>query len=303
MEPMIGKAPEAGTGPLVKESGSQTFVKDVIEASKTQPVIVDFWAPWCGPCKQLGPILEREVQRAGGAVRMVKINIDQNQSLAQQLKVQSIPAVYAFKDGRPVDGFVGALPESQVKSFIARLTGGKGTGAAIDEALDQAKVLLDSGDHAGAGEIYSQVLAHEEGNPRALAGLARCLMAQGETEDANALIDGLSAELAGHAEITSVKAALALIVAAPAAEETAALRARLEANPLDHQARLDLATALFASGQREEAIDQLLELFRRDRKWNEEAARTQMVKFFEALGHTDPLTVQGRKRLSSLMFS
>jgi len=305
-EPLIGGGPGGGAAAAaaVKDVTTASFMAEVVDASFDQPVIVDFWAPWCGPCKQLGPILEKVVRGANGAVRMVKLNIDENPEIAQQMRIQSIPAVYAFKDGRPVDGFVGALPESQVKQFVQRLGGGGGGPSPVDEALAMAKEAVQTGDHASAVALYSQILQHEPEHIEALGGLARALVARGELDQAQQALARVPKESANHADIVAARAALELAEQAQKAMGSAGkLRARLEQNPDDHEARLELATALFGSGEREAAIEELLTLFRRDRKWNEEAARKQLVKFFEAMGPTDPLTLSARRRLSSLMFS
>ena len=294
----------AGAGQLIKDTDTATFVQDVLEASMTVPVVVDFWAPWCGPCKTLGPLLERLVTEARGAVRLVKVNVDRNQDLASQMRVQSIPAVYAFKNGRPVDGFVGAVPDSQVKAFLQRLTGGGQAGApGLDEVLAEAKDLLAAGEAEAALQIYQEILAAEPGHPQATAGSLRCLMALGATAEARRLLEALPADLAKLPDIASVRTALDLAEQAGRAGPSAELRRALAANADDHQARFDLAMAYYAGGEREAAVEELLELFRRNRAWNEDAARKQLVKLFEAFGPTDPLTVSARKRLSSLMFA
>ena len=307
MEPLLGlgQAPAGAVAP-VKDVGQKEFMAEVIDASKEVPVIVDFWAPWCGPCKTLGPMLEKAVAATKGKVRMVKVDIDKNQALAAQMRIQSIPAVYAFKGGRPIDGFVGALPESQIKQFVQRLAAAGGPTEednVIEEALGQAKDLLDAGNHAAAGNLYAQILQHDPENPQAIAGHLRCLIKAGNAGEAREILKELPPEIAKNPEIVAVAATLEIAESGAKAGATQPLRDRVAADPADHQARFDLAMALFAEGQKEPAVDELLELFRRDRKWNEGAARAQLVKFFEAFGPTDPLTIAGRKRLSSLMFS
>jgi putative thioredoxin len=304
MEPILSAAKANGGADLVKDTDINGFMADVIEASRKVPVIVDFWAPWCGPCKTLGPALEKAVKQANGAVRMVKINIDDNPEIAQQMRIQSIPAVYAFKGGRPVDGFVGAIPDSQIKQFIQRLAGGAAAPSPIDQALEQAKAALAANDAGTASALFAQILAHEPDNLAAATGLARCYVMAGDTEQAKQIIDALPKEAATDPEVQQVRAALDLAKqSAEASGQTAELQGKVARDTADHQARIDLAVALFGSGQQEAAIDQLLESFKRDRKWNDEAARKQLLKFFEALGPTHALTVGGRRRLSSLMFA
>jgi putative thioredoxin len=305
MEPIINGQIGAGNAALIKDSNSANFAVDVIEASAEVPVIVDFWAPWCGPCKELGPILERVVSAAGGAVRLVKVNIDENQDLAQQMRIQSIPAVYAFKGGQPVDGFMGAVPESQIKEFVERLVGPDAIQPTpVEQALEQAQAALDGGDHGTAGAIYGQVMKHEPANVTAVAGLTRCLVMAGELAEARQILESLPQESHDAADVAAARAALDLAEkAGEAVGQTEELRARLEQNPDDAQARYDLAMGLYAAGEQEEAIDELIELVRRNRQWDEEAARKQLVQIFEALGHTHELTVAGRRRLSSVLFS
>jgi putative thioredoxin len=290
---------EAG---VVKDSDTRSFMQDVIQASRDQPVIVDFWAPWCGPCKQLGPILERVVRNAGGKVRLVKINIDENPELAQQLRIQSIPMVYAFSQGQPVDGFAGALPESQIKAFVERLAGPLGP-APEEVAIEQAKQLAEAGQLDRAARVYERILDAEPGNPEALAGLARARIGLGRLASARELLEQVPKEHANHVEVDGARAALSLAEEAGALPDPTALTARLLADENDHAARLDLATALFLRGQIEPAIDHLLTIIRKDRDWQDQAARKQLIKFFEALGPKHPATLGGRRKLSAVLFS
>jgi putative thioredoxin len=308
MEQLIGMgAPAPAAGSVIKESNTENFVADVIDASHDAPVIVDFWAPWCGPCKQLTPTLEKVVREARGAVRLVKINTDENQELAAQMRVQSIPAVFGFVKGRPVNGFAGAQPESQVKAFVQRLVqsaGGQVGPSPVEQALEQAEEALARNDAGTASAIFAQVMAHDPKNAAAIAGLAKCHIGAGNFAEARKVLERANGDLATNAAIAAARTALELAEQSKqSASQTGELRHRLEQNPNDHQARLDLAMALYGGGQREQAIEELLEVIRRDRRWNEEAARKQLVKLFEALGPTDPLTIAARRRLSSLLFA
>jgi putative thioredoxin len=292
------------SGAHVKDVSIETFARDVLEASREVPVIVDFWAPWCGPCKQLGPALEKAVNAAKGAVRMVKINVDDNPEIAQQLRIQSIPTVYAFKNGQPVDGFQGALPESQVRAFVEQLAGGHGGADHTAEVLAAADEAFAAGDLAMAAQAYGHVLQDEPGHPKAVAGLARCYLKSGDLERARSTLKLVRPDGAGDEAVRAVEAELGLAEnASKVSGDLAALKAKVEADPKDHQARYDLALALDAGGDRDGALDQLLELVRRDRKWNDEAARKHLVTLFEAMGPTDPRTVAARRRLSSILFS
>jgi len=296
-----GKAAGAPAGDLIKDGTDASFVADVIEASKTQPVIVDFWAPWCGPCKQLGPSIEKAVAAAKGAVKLVKIDIDKNPAYAGQLRVQSIPAVFAFEGGRPVDGFMGALPDSQVKAFVERLAkAGAGGGSEVDELLELAKESLAMNDLGGAAQAYAQILQAEPENAKALGGLARLYLQNGDAERAKEIL-AMAPEGARDADLDSVRAALALAEAAPS--ETAEFEKRLAADADDHEARLELAKALAGSGRMEEAADHLLSIIERDREWNDQAARKQLLQVFEAAGSMSEVAKQGRRRLSAILFA
>lgn len=304
--PAAGAVP--GTDDVVMDSSDRAFMADVIEASMKTPVIVDFWAPWCGPCKQLGPILEKTVRAAKGKVRMVKIDTDKNPMIASQLRVQSIPAVYAFFQGRPVDGFVGGQTESQVKAFVDRLVqaaGAAGGGAddGLEAALEQAKALLEGDQPAAAADIYAQILEADPECAPAYAGLVKALIAAEQFDDAKGMLGDVPAAIAKDKEIAAAKAALDVALQAQNAGPIPELMEKLAQDKNDHQTRFDLAMALFAAGKREAAVDELLEIVRRDRTWNDDGARKQLVKFFEAFGHMDPLTVATRKRLSTILFS
>jgi putative thioredoxin len=298
------RAPDAKDPDLIRDGSDATFMADVIDASQTVPVIVDFWAPWCGPCKTLGPALEAAVREAKGKVRLVKIDVDRNPMVAGQLRVQSIPAVFAFVGGQPVDAFMGALPASQIKAFIDRIVAMGGGDDGLEAALDEAETLLEEGAVADAAQVFAAVLGEEKENLRAIAGLARCHLALKEVEKAKAILALAPKDKAPDPLIAGVAAQIALIEeSAAAAGAAGALEARLAADPNDHQARYDLAMARVAEGDHAGAIDTLIELFRRDREWNEGAARTQLFKLFDSLGPKSELAQKGRRRLSSLIFS
>jgi putative thioredoxin len=297
-----GQAAPATTDNLVSDTTAQTFMKDVIEESRTRPVLVDFWAPWCGPCKTLTPTIEKVVRAAKGKVKLVKMNIDEHPQVAQQLGIQSIPTVFAFVNGQPVDGFMGALPENQVAAFIERIAG-KNEGGSIAEVVKTADEMLAAGDAAGAAEVYAQILAEESDNIAALAGLTRAHVEAGNVEAAKQTLGLVAKGKENDPLVAAARAALELKEKAASVGDLSGLEAAVAANEKDHQARFDLAVALNASGKREEALDHLLMIIRRDRKWNDEAARKQLLQFFDAWGPTDEMTLQGRRKLSSLLFS
>jgi putative thioredoxin len=286
---------------LIKNTTTKDFLRDVIEASREVPVLVDFWAPWCGPCRQLTPILEKAVRAAKGAVRLVKLNIDEHPQIPGQMGVQSIPAVFAFQDGRPVDGFMGTLPESRVNAFIARLIGDADGDTAAD--IEAAEEALAAGDVNAAAQLFGEVLQKDRENAQALAGLAKCYIKTGDLARAEQTLALVPPAKADSAAVASARAALELARKAPAAGEIDALRAKLAADPKDPQARFGLALALNAKGDRKGALDELLTLVAKNRSWNDDAARKQLLQLFDAWGPSDPSTVTGRQRLSSLLFA
>jgi putative thioredoxin len=303
---IIGKPARPAEGDAVKDSNMATFVADVIQASMKVPVVVDFWAPWCGPCRQLGPLIEKIVRGTGGKVKLVKVNIDepQNQPLAQQLRIQSIPAVYAFHRGQPVDGFVGALPESQIKQFVERLAGDRLAPDPLDQLVEHGKAALAENNPDAAIQAFSTALQTDPGVPAAVAGLTRAYLAKGDLRRARKTLDQAPPAIANEAEVAAAKTALTLAEEAGAASgRLAELEAKVAADGADLQARFDLALAQVGAGRREEAVDNLLGIVRRNRSWNDDAARKQLIKLFEAFGPTDPLTVDARRRLSSILFS
>jgi putative thioredoxin len=287
---------------VVKETTTQGFVKDVIEESRRQPVLVDFWAPWCGPCKQLTPVLEKAVKGAKGKAKLVKMNIDEHPSIPGQMGIQSIPAVIAFVNGQPIDGFLGALPESQVTAFIERLIKDR-VGGEEKDLLKQADAALAEGDPTTAADIYAQILAKDASNTQALAGLVRCYVETGAIEQAKQTLALVPQAKQNDPAVAAARAALELAEQAQSVGPIGDLEQKVAANPLDHQARYDLALALNGKGQRKEALDHLLEIVRRDRKWNDDGARKQLVQLFDAWGPTDEATIDGRRRLSSILFA
>ena len=287
---------------VVKDTTTQDFMQDVIEESKRQPVLVDFWAPWCGPCKQLTPVLEKAVKAAKGKVKLVKMNIDEHPAIPGQMGIQSIPAVIAFANGQPADGFMGALPESQVIAFLERLTKEK-IGGEEQDLLKTADAALVEGNAAAAAELYAQLLAADSGNIHALAGLARCYVETGALEQAKQTLDLVPEAKRNETPVAAARAALEVAEQAKSLGPLAELEEKVLADPLDHQARFDLAVALNAKGKRAEAAEHLLAIVKKDRKWNDDGARKQLVQFFDAWGFADPAAVEGRKKLSSILFS
>jgi putative thioredoxin len=298
---MLQEAQAAADG-LVKDTTTQAFVKDVIEESKRQPVLVDFWAPWCGPCKQLTPVLEKAVRAGKGKVKLVKMNIDEHPAIPGQMGIQSIPAVIAFVNGQPADGFMGVLPESQVVAFLERLTKG-GVSAEAKDLLKAADTALADGDAATAANLYAELLAEDNSNIQALAGLARSYVQTGAVEQAKQTLSMVPESKRSDSAVTAARAALDLAEQAKTLGPIAELEQKVLANPLDHQARFDLALALNGKGKRMDALDHLITIVKRDRKWNDDGARKQLVQLFDAWGPTDEATIEGRKRLSSILFA
>ena len=299
---MLVNGEAAGQPGLIKDTTTQGFRDDVVAESMKQPVLVDFWAPWCGPCKQLTPVIEKVVKAAGGKVKLVKMNIDDHPQIPGQLGIQSIPAVIAFKQGQPIDGFMGAQPESQVKAFIERLVGPMGPGA-TEELIAEAQAATEAGDAAGASELYAGVLQLEPENLAAIAGLARLHLDTGDIEGAKGILAMVPEDKAGDPTIAAVRAAIDLAEQAASLGDTAELEAKVAADPKDHQARFDLALALNARDRRDEAVDHLIAIIRADRNWNDDGARKQLLQFFEAWGPMDEASVAGRRKLSTLLFS
>jgi putative thioredoxin len=301
--PATAPGTAAPAGELIKDTTTATFAADVIQESRRQPVLVDFWAPWCGPCRQLAPALEKAVRAAGGRVKLVKMNIDDHPAVAGQLGIQSIPAVIAFKNGQPVDGFMGAVPESQIRDFIAKVAGKDDGAAQVAEALAAAQQARAAGDLQGAADIYSAVLEQTPDSVEALAGMAELMFEAGDTEAARHLLDQAPEGKKDAAPLAAVRAKITLAEQAAAIGDPLALERRLLADPKDHEARFDLAMIQNARGMRVEAADNLLAIVKADRAWREDGARAQLLKFFEAWGPTDEITLAARRKLSAVLFS
>jgi len=302
----LGLSSAPADADIIKDTTEAAFMTDVVEASQSVPVIVDFWAPWCGPCKTLGPLLEDAVRAAKGAVKMVKINVDEAQMIAGQLQVQSIPTVYAFHKGQPIDGFQGAVPGSEITAFVERVikaSGGEAPGESLNDAVDAAEEMLTEGAAVDAAQTFAAILGEDPAHAAAYGGLVRAHIAMDDLDQAEAILNGAPAEISSAPELEAAHAQLQLARQAADAGPVAELRAAVEANPDDHKARFDLALALHASDDAAGAVDTLLDLFQRDREWNDGAAKTQLFIVFDALKPSDPIVLNGRRRLSSIIFA